>query len=99
MTQLKPLTTKELTKLAVTLPDWKINAKQSSLSRTFMFNDPVAPLTYCAKVMVHAEMINHHPKLTIDHTKLKIDLTTHDLKALSHLDVVLAQKIDNLIVE
>ena len=44
-----------------------------------------------------AEEAQHHPDITIKHTKVTLRLTTHDAGGVTELDVELAQRVDNLV--
>jgi len=50
-------------------------------------------MTSCA---AYAEKIGHHPDWHNVYNKLDVTLTTHDLKALSNLDILMAQYMDEL---
>ncbi len=76
------------------LPAWNINSKQTEISRSFEFANFLSGLAFIAKVAVHAEILNHHPEIELTYTKVKIKLTTHDIKGLSSLDFELAKRID-----
>jgi len=44
-----------------------------------------------------AEEAQHHPLITINHTKVALKLTTHDAGGVTELDIELAQRVDNLV--
>ena len=44
-----------------------------------------------------AEEAQHHPDITIRHTKISLKLTTHDVGGVTDLDIALAQRVDNLV--
>ena len=48
------------------------------------------------KVALLAEAMNHHPEWSNVYSKVKIELTTHDLGGLSNKDIELAQAINEL---
>jgi 4a-hydroxytetrahydrobiopterin dehydratase len=91
-------------KLAVTaiqknlkkVPEWMCNTKKSEISRTFIFSSFMHGFAFVAKVAVHAEVIGHHPDIELSYGKVKIKLTTHDVKGLTLADFELARKIDAL---
>ncbi len=86
----------ELKKLSKVLPLWTLNTKETELSQTLTFANHLDALVCIARITVHAQVLNHHPEITFTYKKLKIKLTTHDLKGLSQLDVEFAKKIDTL---
>ena len=92
----KPLTKKQLEKSLGALSGWVVNKKETELSKSFAFSNFVTALAFCAKILVHAEVLNHHPELVVSYGKVKVKLTTHDAKGLTKLDFDLAKRIDSL---
>ena len=78
------------------LIDWTLNSKGSEISRTFLFPTFIGAFAFTAKIVVHAEILNHHPDIFLSYGKLKVTLTTHDVKGLTNADFELAERIDNL---
>jgi len=93
---MKHLTKKQLDSAIKKLPEWNRTSKDTKLTRTFTFTNFVEALAFCAKILVHAEVINHHPELTISYGKVKVVLTTHDVQGLTKHDVELATRIDGI---
>ncbi len=90
----KLLTDDELRKLNLEIPKWKlINAK---LERSFRFPNFIEAFGFISKVAIVAESIGHHPDWSNSYSLVKIQLTTHDLGGLSHADINLARKINEL---
>lgn len=87
---------KDITAFKKNNPEWKFNAKNTTIARTFSFANHVSALLFIAKVTVHAEILQHHPDIKFTYAKAHISLTTHDLKTLSKLDLKFAAIIDNL---
>ena len=87
---------KELTQFKKRSSDWTFNKKETQISKIFAFDDYIKGLIFMARISVHAEVMKHHPDLTLSYGKVKVVLTTHDLKTLSTLDLKLAGKIDSL---
>ena len=56
--------------------------------------DPLAEPALLAEI---AEEAQHHPDITIRHTKVTLKLTTHDAGGVTELDIELAQRVDNLV--
>ena len=96
MSTLKPLTGRERAGFSKKHPEWKLTKKETEIQRTFLFDDYIAGLVFMARISVHAEVLGHHPDMTLSYGKVKVVLSTHDIKALSKKDVLLAGKIDNL---
>ncbi len=91
----KKLTASELDKKIKNISDWHLNSKETELSRTFAFSNFVDGLAFVAKIAVHAELLAHHPEIELSYGKVKVKLTTHEVKGLSSLDFDLAKRIDN----
>ncbi len=96
MSTLKALLAKDIDKKLKALSEWQLNKKKTELSKTFLFPSFINGLAFIAKVTVHAEILNHHPVVELSYGKVKITLTTHDAKGLTHSDFELAKKIDGL---
>jgi len=92
----KLLTASERKKQLAKLPDWSTNPKQTTLYRTYTFDSHLDALVFIARVTVHAEVLQHHPDIEFGYAKVKVKLTTHDVKGLSKLDIQLAQKIESV---
>jgi 4a-hydroxytetrahydrobiopterin dehydratase len=86
----------ELKKLQKELSLWQLNAKETELSRTWTFENHLDALVFIARITVHAQVLTHHPEITYSYKKVKVKLTTHDLKGISTADVELAKRIDFL---
>lgn len=96
MTKATLLSGKQLIKAVRSLSVFKLNAQNKKLIGTFDFDTHVNALVFVAKVTVHAEVAHHHPDITFTFKKVKVILTTHDVKGLTRTDVDLAQKIESL---
>ena len=78
------------------VPEWKMNAEATEISRTFKFSDFAEALEFVNKVgeLAHEEW--HHPDVALSWGKVTIRLSTHAVKGLSENDFILAAKIDTL---
>ena len=92
----KLITGKDLNKRMRGLSEWTINKKETQLSKSFTVPSFIAGLALIAKVTVYAEILQHHPDVELSYDKVKIKLTTHDVKGLTKTDFELAKKIDNI---
>ena len=88
------LSAQELTSLVELLPNWGI--QNSKLRREWQFKNFVEAFGFMTKVAMISEKLNHHPEWSNVYSKVTIELTTHDLKGLTDLDVQLAKAIDSL---
>lgn len=84
----------ELTKKLKALKEWSLNTKGTFISRTFTFKDHINALVFIARATVHAQVLDHHPDIEFTFKKVKVTLTSHDLKGLTQKDIDLAERID-----
>ncbi len=90
----KLLEDQDLVSLQKELPQWEI--QQSKLRRSWKFKDFVEAFGFMARVALLAEAMNHHPEWSNVYSKVTIELTTHDKKGLTNLDLQLAKSINLL---
>ena len=84
--------------LAVALkkcPEWDYEKKY--ITRTVEFEEFMEGIDFVNDVGEIAEEAQHHPDITIKHTKVTLKLTTHDVGGVTDIDIQLAQRIDNLV--
>ena len=93
-TQIKKLRESDIEKKLSKVSEWNLNTKQTELSKTFPFVSFMHGFAFIAKIAVHAEVMGHHPDLELSYGKVKVKLTTHDVKGLTNADFELAKKID-----
>lgn len=76
-------------------PEWEIEKKY--IVRVFEFEEFMDGIDFVNNVGEIAEEAQHHPDITIKHTRVALKLTTHDVGGVTELDIQLAQRIDNLV--
>ena len=76
------------------VPEWRLDGEE--IVRTFQFKDFVESMKFVNKVAEIAEAAQHHPDITINWNKVKLNLTTHDSGGLTWNDFDVAAKIDQL---
>lgn len=76
-------------------PEWEIEKKY--ITRIFEFEEFMDGIDFVNSVSEISEEAQHHPDITIKHTKITLKLTTHDVGGVTDLDIELAQRIDNLV--
>jgi len=74
------------------------NEIEGRLIKEFTFNDFNEALIFINKVGVHAENINHHPKIINVYNSVKIELWTHYKNSITDLDYKLSRLIDEIIL-
>lgn len=76
-------------------PEWELEKK--AITRTVEFEEFNDAIDFVNDLAEIAEEAQHHPEITIRHTKVTLLLTSHDVDGVSQLDIELAQRIDNLV--
>ncbi len=91
----EPLPQDELKPFAKKIPEWDI--LESSITRTFEFDEYMDGIDFVNGVAEIAEDANHHPDIDVRWCKVIISLTTHSAGGLTEADFILAEKIDTLV--
>ena len=80
-------------------PEWevKIEPDATFLSRTFKFSNFVQAADFAAQVGDIAEQYNHHPRITLEFGKTRVDWWSHKIGNICALDLKLAADTDQLI--
>ena len=76
-------------------PEWEYEKKY--IFRVFEFEEFMDGIDFVSTVAEIAEEAQHHPDISIKHTKITLKVTTHDVGGVTDLDIQLAQRIDNLV--
>ncbi|MFN6337110.1 MAG: 4a-hydroxytetrahydrobiopterin dehydratase [Cyanobacteriota bacterium] len=90
------LSSAEIEELSRSLPAWTL--LEGKLRREFVFEDFSEAFGFMVRVALAAESMGHHPEWSNVWNRVTIVLTTHDIGALSNLDVELAKRVDALAV-
>jgi len=73
------------------------SAKNNALVRTFEFDAYLDGLEFVQRVAELAELVQHHPLITIDYTTVRILLQTHDAgNVVTEKDLEMAGAINKL---
>ena len=78
------------------LKNWERKSEPDSITKSYEFKDFKQAFQFMTSCAAYAEKIGHHPDWHNVYNKLDVTLTTHDLKALSNLDILMAQYMDEL---
>jgi 4a-hydroxytetrahydrobiopterin dehydratase len=90
-----PVPADEAQRLRREIPEWKLEGKR--LVREWRMQDFQEALALANAIGALAEREQHHPDLHLtDYKRLRVELSTHAIHALSRNDFVLAAKIDAL---
>jgi 4a-hydroxytetrahydrobiopterin dehydratase len=71
---------------------WQLQGNR--ISKLFIFDDFMGVIRFLNRIARIAEEMNHHPDITINYNKIKLNLTTHDEGGLTSKDFKLARKIN-----
>ncbi len=82
----------EIEKELKLLKGWQII--DGKLSKEFIFRDFNEAFGFMVRVALEAEKMNHHPEWFNVYNRVKIELMTHDINAISNFDIILAKKIE-----
>jgi len=88
------LTNDELGQALARLDGWRVI--EGRLKKQFRFGSFGEALGWMVTVGTYAEKINHHPDWSNSYNKVTVELLTHDLGALSNLDVKLAEHMQQM---
>ena len=76
------------------IPEWRTNPTRTEITREFIFanfDHAFDFMTLCAQ---YAKEIDHHPDWSNTWNKVNVRLSTHSEKALTQLDVLMAQAMN-----
>ena len=76
------------------LSGWSL--RDGKLHKQFRFDDFIQAFGFMTRVALVAEAMNHHPEWSNVWNRVDVDLTTHDAKGITELDVSLASRMDEL---
>ncbi len=88
----KPFTVEEASERLKDLPGWVLQS--GSIHKEFRFKSYLEGLDFAYSLGKIAELENHHPDLFIGWRRVKVVLSTHAIKGLSHNDFIMAAKAE-----
>ncbi len=90
----RKLTAAEVAKAQEDLPGWSV--EEGKLTRAFKFDDFAEAMGWMVSVAIYADQLDHHPDWSNSYNKVNVSLITHDMGALTTLDLALAQRMQEL---
>jgi len=87
----RKLTVQELEKSLEGLSGWELI--DGKLHKTYKFGSFAEAMGWITTVAIYADKIDHHPEWSNVYNRVTVDLTTHDLDAISTLDIALAKNM------
>ncbi len=79
--------------LALDLKNWTL--KGTAIQKDFKFKTFVEAFSFMTAIALEVEKMDHHPDWSNSYNKVKIALSTHSVKGITHKDFDLAHKIDD----
>lgn len=79
------------------LPGWAVD--EGKLKKEFKFGSFAEAIGWLVSVAIYADRINHHPEWFNVYNRVSVSLVTHDMGALSTLDLELARRMQELASE
>ena len=90
----RKLTRVELEAAVPELAGWE--EVDGKLQKQFKFGSFAEAIGWMVSVAIYADKIDHHPNWSNVYSRVAVELWTHDLGALSTLDVALAKRMNLL---
>ncbi len=94
MSNVNVLSSDELKTALNQLEGW--TEKHGKLHRQFQFNSFIEAFGFMSSLALVAESMGHHPEWFNVYNRVTIDLTTHDAGGITHKDIELAKKANEL---
>jgi 4a-hydroxytetrahydrobiopterin dehydratase len=88
------LSTPELAAALQQLPGWSL--QDSKLHREFCFSCFEKALGFLTGLSLAGKIMGHYPKEGTIYDRVTVDLTTYEAGGVTHLDVILAEKANEL---
>lgn len=86
----------ELQQAMQVLAGWSV--RDQAIERVFEFPNFVEAMGFVNRIAEAAEAVNHHPDIAINYNKVILSLTSHDSGGVTHRDLRMAGKINELSV-
>ena len=88
------LTDGEIQEALKRLKGWSL--AEEKLHREFKFADFIEAWGFMSRAALIAQSMDHHPEWFNVYSTVRVDLSTHDAKGITALDVKLAEKMNAL---
>lgn len=82
----------EITRELGLLPGWRQDGE--AIVRDYELADFVAALGLITQIGMLSERANHHPTLTNTYSRVRVELSTHDVGGITGSDFALAREIE-----
>ena len=92
------VTDEDIAELHPRAPDWELVEVDAikRLERSFRFRDFAGALSFAMQVGEAAEEEGHHPRITLEWGRVRVEWWTHKIKGLHRNDFIMAAKTDHV---
>lgn len=90
----RQVTDEEIQSALEDLPGWQL--VEGRLHKTYRFPTFARAIGWMVSAAVFADKLDHHPDWCNTYNRVRVELMTHDLGAVSTLDLELARKMEEL---
>ena len=77
------------------IPGWSMNLERDTIAREFIFTNFERAFEFMGLCAQYAEKIDHHPDWSNSWNKVNVRLSTHSMKTLTELDILMAQAMNH----
>ena len=92
----KKLNDTERSEALASLEGWTLCTDRDAIQKNYRFKNFKRAFAWMTAVALEAEQADHHPEWSNVYNQVTIDLVTHDVAAITQLDLDLAAVIDSL---
>ncbi|MCL4509848.1 MAG: 4a-hydroxytetrahydrobiopterin dehydratase [Bacteroidetes bacterium] len=85
----------EIDERLLKLPGWQY--VDGAIKKEYKLKDFQEAMAFVVKIALAAEKMDHHPDITIEYNRVKINLTTYSEEGVTVKDFNLAEKIEKFI--
>ena len=75
---------------------WQKVDSPERLVKDYSFNSRQNPLEFLRQLFLYEDEVQHHGKVTVEHDQVRLEVMTHDLDAVTELDVEYAYVADQI---
>lgn len=82
-----------------TFHEWESVNSPERLIRDYSFSTRSNTLEFLRQLFLYEDAVNHHAKITIDYDTVRIEVGTHDIDAITELDIEYTTVSDQIFVD
>ena len=87
------------TPISVEKPDWEILENPQRLYKVFKFQSSKKLLQFLFEVLKYEDKTNHNASILIEGKSVSIDVYTHDVEAVTELDIEYSKEVKNIYLD